>query len=144
LTWRRWRRGCCATGTKTFAATTTTPFYRPHKPLDLVTLVLTLLCHGGPRQAMVAAYGLLVRRGRALVREGTVAAGMWQVGCAYNFCGEHDTLLVAVPAGSGQQWEGRTPAMAAKLTDHRWELREVLGERLPVVLPVCAGRHAIH
>jgi hypothetical protein len=29
-----------------------------HKSLDLVTIVLTLLCHGCPRQAIVAAYGL--------------------------------------------------------------------------------------
>jgi len=72
----------------------------------------------------------LVRRGRALVNERSVAAGMWLVGCAYNFCWEHDSLRVAA-AGSGQRWEGRTPAMAAGLTEHRWELREVLGERLP-------------
>lgn len=73
----------------------------------------------------------LVRRGRALVREGSVAAGMWLVGCVYNFCWEHDSLRVAAPAGSGRRWQGRTPAMAAGLTDHRWELREVLGERVP-------------
>jgi transposase-like protein len=73
----------------------------------------------------------LVRRGRALVREAGVPAGMWLVGCAYNFCWEHDSLRVAAPASSGRQWAGRTPAMAAGLTDHRWELREVLGERQP-------------
>jgi transposase-like protein len=73
----------------------------------------------------------LVRRGRALVRERCVEAGMWLVGCAYNFCGEHASLRVAAPAGSGRRWQGRTPAMVAGLTDHRWELREVLGERVP-------------
>jgi hypothetical protein len=73
----------------------------------------------------------LVRRGRALVREGCVEAGMWLVGCAYNFCWEHDSLRVSAPLGSGRLWQGRTPAMAAGLTDHRWELREVLGQRLP-------------
>jgi transposase-like protein len=73
----------------------------------------------------------LVRRGRALVREGGVQAGMWLVGCAYNFCWEHASLRVAAPAESGRPWAGRTPAMAAGLTDHRWELRELLGERLP-------------
>jgi transposase-like protein len=52
---RRFR--CTACG-KTFAATRSTPYYRLHKPLELVTLVLTLLCHGCPRQAIVAAYGL--------------------------------------------------------------------------------------
>jgi hypothetical protein len=55
---------------------------------------------------------------------------MWLVGSAYNFCWEHDSLRVAAPAGAAAKWRGRTPAMAAGLTDHRWELREVLGERL--------------
>jgi transposase-like protein len=74
----------------------------------------------------------LVRRGRALAhREGGVQAGMYLVGCAYNWCWEHDSLRVAAPAGSGRRWQGRTPAMAAGLTDRRWELREVLAERLP-------------
>jgi len=74
----------------------------------------------------------LVRRGRALVRERSVEAGMWLGGCAYNFCWEHDSLRVAAaPAESGRQWVGRTPAMAAGLTARRWEWREVLGERQP-------------
>jgi transposase-like protein len=73
----------------------------------------------------------LVRRGRALVNERSVGAGMWLVGCAYNFCWEHDGLRVAAPAGSGRRWAGRTPAMAAGLTGRHWELREVLGERVP-------------
>jgi transposase-like protein/uncharacterized membrane protein (UPF0136 family) len=74
----------------------------------------------------------LVRRGRALAHEeGGVQAGMYLVGCAYNFCWEHDSLRVAAPAGAGRKWQGRTPAMAAGLTDRRWELREVLQERLP-------------
>jgi hypothetical protein len=73
----------------------------------------------------------LVRRGRALVRERSSEAGMWLVGSAYNFCWEHDSLRVAAAAGAVPTWQGRTPAMAAGLTDHRWELRELLGERLP-------------
>src|SRR3954467_10701799 len=35
-----------------------TPFYRLHKPAELAVLVLTLLCHGCPTQAIVAAFGL--------------------------------------------------------------------------------------
>src|SRR5262245_37417039 len=66
----------------------------------------------------------LVRRGRALVRERCVEAGMWLVGCAYNFCWEHDGLRVAAPAGSGRRGAGRTPAMGAGLTDHRGGLGE--------------------
>lgn len=41
-----------------FAATLETPFYRLHKPAELAVLVITLLCHGCPTQAVVAAFGL--------------------------------------------------------------------------------------
>jgi hypothetical protein len=41
-----------------FAATIDTPFYRLHKPAELAVLVLTLLSHGCPTQAIVAAFGL--------------------------------------------------------------------------------------
>lgn len=43
---------------QTFSATKGTPFYRLKKGPDLVTVVLTLLCHGCPVQAIVAAFGL--------------------------------------------------------------------------------------
>lgn len=52
---RRFRCHCC---NKTFAASRNTPFFRLHKALDLVTVVLTLLTHGCPLQAIVAAYHL--------------------------------------------------------------------------------------
>ena len=52
------KRFRCATCGKTFAASCNTPFYRLHKPLELATLVLTLLTHGCPLQAIVAAFGL--------------------------------------------------------------------------------------
>ena len=41
-----------------FAATIGTPFYRLHTSAELVVLVLTLLSHGCPTQAIVAAFGL--------------------------------------------------------------------------------------
>jgi len=41
-----------------FAATIDTPFYRLHKPAELAVLVITLLGHGCPTQAIVAAFGL--------------------------------------------------------------------------------------
>src|SRR5689334_17551530 len=55
LTERRFR---CATCGKTFAASKNTPYYRLHKPAELMTVVLTLLTHGCPLQAIVAAYRL--------------------------------------------------------------------------------------
>jgi len=41
-----------------FAETRDTPFYRLHRPAELAVLVLTLLSHGCPTQAIVAAFGL--------------------------------------------------------------------------------------
>src|SRR5262245_8170948 len=55
---RKEQRYRCLTCGQTFAATRDTPFYRLKKPLDLVTLVVTLLCHGCPVQAIVAGFGL--------------------------------------------------------------------------------------
>ena len=73
----------------------------------------------------------LVRRGRALWRqEGRVQAGMYLVGCAYNFCWEHDSLRRPAVGDAGAKWQGQTPAMAAGLTDHRWSLVELLRLRM--------------
>ena len=86
----------------------------------------------------------LVRRGRALVRgEGVLTGWMYLVGCAYNFCWEHDSLRVA--AGPGERLKGRvrTPAMAAGLTDHRWTMHELLSYPIPLppwVAPKRRGR----
>jgi hypothetical protein len=41
-----------------FVETIDTPFYRLHTPAELAVLVLTLLSHGCPTQAIVAAFGL--------------------------------------------------------------------------------------
>jgi len=55
-----------------------------------------------------------------------------------NFCLPHASLRVPLAAplptngtGSATQWQPRTPAMAAGLTDHVWTLREVLLFRVP-------------
>jgi transposase-like protein len=48
----------CTVCRKTFAASKNTPYYRLHKPVELMTLVLTLLTHGCPLQAIVAAFRL--------------------------------------------------------------------------------------
>ena len=64
----------------------------------------------------------------------------------YNFCLPHASLRQALPrpeptngTGSARQWQPRTPAMAAGLTDHVWTLREVLLFRVPP-WPQPAGR----
>ncbi len=75
----------------------------------------------------------LVRCGRAIARtEARLTAGMWLVGCAYNFCWSHDSLRLEAPTGAGCRWQERTPAMAAGLTDHPWTMGELLHYRVPL------------
>ena len=56
---RKERRYRCAACGHTFAASSGTPYYRLHHAVGLMTTVLTLLCHGCPVQAIVAAFGLV-------------------------------------------------------------------------------------
>jgi transposase-like protein len=52
------RRYICHECKKTFAETKGTPFYRLHKACDVFVLVITLLAHGCPIQAIVIAFNL--------------------------------------------------------------------------------------
>ena len=52
------RRYQCKRCRRTFSETTDTAFYRIHKPKWLVVAVVTLLAHGCPVQAIVAAFEL--------------------------------------------------------------------------------------
>jgi hypothetical protein len=73
----------------------------------------------------------LARRGRAIAHtEAVLTAGMYSLGCAYTFCGYHDSLLAA-PKNAPRKWQERTPAMAAGLTEPRWTLRELLLLKVP-------------
>ena len=83
----------------------------------------------------------LVRRGRALAHKvETLQAGMYLVGCAYNFCWSHESLRLAAAPGAGHKWQERTPAMAAGLTDHRWTMRELLSYQVPLSAGVAPKR----
>src|SRR2546423_3285341 len=108
----------CTTCGKTFAATTGTPFYRLRHAADVVTMVLTLLCHGCPVQAIVAAFGLdertvtawLHRAGahgarvhHALVETGQVKLGQVQA----------DEICVKVC--TGRIWQAMALAIPARL-----------------------------
>lgn len=63
----------------------------------------------------------LCRRSRALARlPETLEAGMYLVGCVYNFCTPHQSL---------SQEQERTPAMAAGLSQHIWSVEELLWYR---------------
>jgi transposase-like protein len=54
---RKDRRFICTQCRKTFAATHGTVFYRLRTSADLVALIITLLAHGCPVQAIVVAFG---------------------------------------------------------------------------------------
>jgi hypothetical protein len=77
---RREQRYVCQICGRTFAATRSTPYYRLRTTADLVTLVLALLSHGCPPQAIVAAFGL---------DERTVAAWLLRAGAHCQRVHEH-------------------------------------------------------
>ena len=48
-----------------------------------------------------ASLAPLVRRGRAIAHtEAALTAGMWLVGCTYNFCWLHESLRQRAPVGA--------------------------------------------
>ncbi|TMD67049.1 MAG: hypothetical protein E6I97_23450 [Chloroflexi bacterium] len=57
----------------------------------------------------------------AAARMETLEAGMYLIGCTYNFCFPHQELSKKAYFGGPT-----TPAMAAALTDHIWGMRELL------------------
>ena len=76
----------------------------------------------------------LTRRSRVLAQQTTtLTAGMYIVGCFYNFCDTHKSLRLSLVFGSFSQrrWIQRTPALAAGLTDHIWSHHELLSLRIP-------------
>jgi transposase-like protein len=72
----------CRTCGRTFAATAGTPYYRLQTAAETVTLVVTLLAHGCPLQAIVAAFGF---------DERTVAA--WQAKAGAHCRQVHEHLV---------------------------------------------------
>src|SRR3989454_3918675 len=71
-------------------------------------------------------------------RLATIEAGMYLIGCTYNWCISHHELSKTKHCGYAC-----TPAMAAGLTDHIWTVQELLTYKiapLPWVEPKPAGR----
>ena len=81
----------CRTCKKTFSARQGTPFHGLKTDPKLVVLILTLLMHGCPLQAIVAAYGF---------DERTVAS--WQHKAGQHCQAVHDALVTASPRNLGQ------------------------------------------
>ncbi|HEX9331665.1 MAG TPA: hypothetical protein VF896_07245 [Anaerolineales bacterium] len=75
----------------------------------------------------------LTRRTRTLAqRAETLVAGMYIVGCCYNFCDYHHSLRLKLSVGSfGHHWVQQTPAIAAGLTDHWWTPMEFFHCKVP-------------
>lgn len=75
----------------------------------------------------------LHRRTRCLAQQAaTLSAGMYVVGCFYNFCDPHQSLRQKLWVGSRfYRWVPRTPAMAAALTDHIWSPAELFWYQVP-------------
>jgi transposase-like protein len=75
----------------------------------------------------------LARRTRNLAQQTeTLTAGMFIVGCMYNFCDNHHSLRLKLSVGRrNYRWVQRTPAMAAGLTDHRWTVDELFFSKVP-------------
>ena len=75
----------------------------------------------------------LARRTRHLAQQAdTLVAGMFIVGCFYNFCDNHHSLRLKLSVGRhGYRWVQRTPAMAAGLADHCWSPAEIFDFKIP-------------
>ncbi len=75
----------------------------------------------------------LTRRGRALAcLPQTLHEGMFLLGCVYNFCTDHHSLVLKLCLPHAAHcWVRRTPAMAAGLTNHRWSMLELLTFKIP-------------
>jgi transposase-like protein len=87
----------------------------------------------------------LARRTRNLAQQAeTLTASMYIVGCFYNFCDFHHSLRLKLSVGSfGYRWVHRTPAIAARLTDHQWTPAELFNFKVPPprwVIPKQRGR----
>src|SRR5215210_7988270 len=63
------RRYMCHTCGKAFAHTKGTPFYRAHTDAETMTLVLKLVAHGCPVEAIVAAFGFQARTVRGWINK---------------------------------------------------------------------------
>jgi transposase-like protein len=90
----------------------------------------------------------LTRRTRNLAQQAeTLVAGMYLVGCFYNFCDFHKSLRLKLSVGLyGHRWVQRTPAIAAGLTDHQWTPAELFLFKVPPPrweLPKQRGRPSI-
>jgi transposase-like protein/IS1 family transposase len=119
----------CRTCRRTFAATTNTPLYRLHHPAATLTLVLTLLLHGCPIPAIVAAFAL---------DERTVRAWLHKAGAHATLL--HDRLVTDVAAQQVQADEIRVRVRGGAV----WVARALdVGSRLWLATAVARRRDGL-
>jgi len=87
----------------------------------------------------------LNRRTRNLARKpDTLQAGMFLLGCTYNFCTFHKSLRLPLYISERKRkWVQRTPAIATGWTNHVWTVKELLVFKVPIAHwspPVRRGR----
>jgi transposase-like protein len=120
-------------------------------------LIQTSQSHGGINTAFIERLNatfrqrlnVLARRTRTLARQpDTLLAGLYVVGCLYNFCTYHKSLRVSfLFSQHAQRWLQRTPAIAAGLTDHLWTIEELFNFKVPPprwAPPKRRGRLSLH
>jgi len=114
---KKQRYRCTRCG-KTFAATRGTALYRLHHPVELMVLVVTLLCHGCPTQAIVAAFGLDERTVAAwLHRTGSHAARVHAavVETGQVELGQAQVDEICVKVCKGRIWQAMALAVPSRL-----------------------------
>jgi len=112
------QRYCCTTCDKTFAATRGTAFYRVHHPVEVLVLVVTLVCHGCPPRAIVAAFGLDERTVAAwLHRTGAHAARVHaaEVETGRVELGQVQADEICVKVCKGRIWQAMALAVPSRL-----------------------------
>lgn len=103
---QREKRYRCKRCKRTFSATKGTAFYRTHKSRELILTILTLLAHGCPLQAIVAAFSL---------DERTVRRWQMEAGAQCKRVHEHLVEAAGVDLGQVQADELRVKAVGGIL-----------------------------
>jgi len=78
-----------------------------------------------------ACYGNNEKKNKFLSQNSNLRASFDFFQAWYNFIKPHKSLRLEIDSGI-RKWFQRTPAMAEGITDHMWNLKELLTFRVPV------------
>jgi len=89
----------------------------------------------------------LIRRGRGLPRQLlALQFSVYLMGTVYNFCAYHRSPPAELALTHRRRWWlQRTPAIAARIADHKWSVAELLWFKVPKppALPIQRGRPSL-